>query len=190
LYCGKCGAEIPDGAGECAACGQRVGEGAIANAGGASVASRGRVVFAGFWLRLVAYLIDSVTVSLLVSPILWDLLTRNLGPNVTLQNIVAFYASGTPQSLALQMLIALSRALYFAVFESSGWQATPGKKMLGLYVTDLSGRRVTLWRAAGRSFGMIISDLTLWVGFLMAAFTQRKQALHDVIAGCLVLRKS
>jgi uncharacterized RDD family membrane protein YckC len=192
LHCGKCGAEIPDGAKQCASCGEPVAQPRPFDVSPATEAAavRPRIRFAGFWLRLLAFVIDSLTVLLLMSPILWDLVVRNLGPDVTPERFQAFIGGGTTQRLALQMLFELVRALYFAVFESSAWQATPAKKMLGLYVTDLGGRRLTFGRAAARSFAKIISEFTLLVGFLMAGFTQRKQALHDVITGCLVLRKT
>jgi uncharacterized RDD family membrane protein YckC len=73
--------------------------------------------------------------------------------------------------------------------ESSSWQATLGKKILGLRVTDLAGNRITFARASGRFFGKILSGMILGIGFLMAGFTARKQALHDILAGCLVLRQ-
>jgi uncharacterized RDD family membrane protein YckC len=79
--------------------------------------------------------------------------------------------------------------LYYTLLESSVWQGTLGKKALGLEVTDLGGRRVSFGRATGRFFARIISGLTLGIGFIMAGFTERKQALHDIIAGCLVIRK-
>ncbi len=75
------------------------------------------------------------------------------------------------------------------MFEASAWQATPGKRILRLYVTDLNGQRVTFARAAARNFAKIISSLTFLVGYLVAGFTEKKQALHDILAGCLVLRR-
>jgi uncharacterized RDD family membrane protein YckC len=79
--------------------------------------------------------------------------------------------------------------IYYAALESSSWQATLGKKILGLRVTDLAGNRISFARASGRFFGMILSSMILGIGFLMAGFTARKQALHDILAGCLVLRQ-
>jgi len=73
--------------------------------------------------------------------------------------------------------------------ESSVWQATLGKKTLGLRVTDLQGNRISFGRASGRFFGRIISGLTLFIGYIMAGFTEKKQALHDIIASCLVIRQ-
>jgi uncharacterized RDD family membrane protein YckC len=79
--------------------------------------------------------------------------------------------------------------LYHAMMESSDWQATLGKKALNLRVTDITGARVTFNRASGRHFGKIITGLIPFgVGFMLAGLTERKQALHDMLASCLVLR--
>lgn len=78
--------------------------------------------------------------------------------------------------------------LYWSLLESSGAQATLGKRLLGLKVTDLANRRITFGRATGRFFGKILSGLTFTVGFMMAGFTEKKQALHDIVAGTLVVR--
>jgi len=75
------------------------------------------------------------------------------------------------------------------MFEASAWQATPGKRVLRLYVADVHGQRVTFARAAARNLAKIISSLTFLVGYLVAGFTERKQALHDILSGCLVLRR-
>jgi uncharacterized RDD family membrane protein YckC len=80
--------------------------------------------------------------------------------------------------------------LYYAWMESSEHQATLGKMALGLIVTDLDDRRVSFARATGRFFAKIISGLIpLAIGYIMAGFTEKKQALHDMIASTLVLRK-
>ncbi len=72
--------------------------------------------------------------------------------------------------------------------ESSSLQATLGKKALGLQVTDLEGRRVSFARATGRYFGKVLSAITFGLGYLMAAFTERKQTLHDIVSSCLVIQ--
>jgi len=77
--------------------------------------------------------------------------------------------------------------LYFAGMESSHWQATLGKKAFSLRVTDLQGRRISFLRATGRHLAKLLSFLTLFLGFLMIPFTKRKQALHDMIARCVVV---
>jgi uncharacterized RDD family membrane protein YckC len=78
--------------------------------------------------------------------------------------------------------------LYFALMESSAKGATLGKMALGLRVTDLSGNRISFGRATGRYFGKIVSGMIFSIGYIMAGFTQQKQALHDIMAGCLVVR--
>ncbi len=88
-----------------------------------------------------------------------------------------------------QAFNAVAAWLYFALMESSSRQATLGKMLVGIMVTDLDGGRISFGRATGRHFAMILSALTCYIGFVMAAFTERKQALHDMIAGTLVVRK-
>ena len=84
----------------------------------------------------------------------------------------------------------LGQWLYFAYLESGEKQGTWGKQMLGLYVTDLAGNRISFGRASGRFFAKIITGLIpLGIGYIMAGITERKQALHDMIASCLVLRR-
>ncbi len=78
--------------------------------------------------------------------------------------------------------------IYEAAMESSSKQATVGKMALGLKVTDLEGRRISFPRATGRHFAKYVSGMALLIGYIMAGFTERKQALHDMIAGTLVVR--
>src|SRR5260370_40301805 len=82
--------------------------------------------------------------------------------------------------------------LYRALIECSEWQATLGKKALDLVVTDMAGQRGSFGRGTGRHFAKIIANLAsfgIGLGYVMAAFTEKKQALHDMLAGCLVLRR-
>jgi len=99
------------------------------------------------------------------------------------------FTNTSPQVTALMLLFLMGNWVYFAVLESSPWRATLGKKALGLSVVDLAGNRISFPRASGRFFAKIISSMTFLIGFLMAGFTARKQALHDMLAGCLVTRK-
>ena len=78
--------------------------------------------------------------------------------------------------------------LYFALMESSASQATIGKTACGLRVTDESGRRISFGRATGRYFAKIVSALIFLIGFMMVGWTRRKQGLHDLIAGTLVVK--
>ena len=87
------------------------------------------------------------------------------------------------------LLVIVGVWLYYALMESSANAATLGKMAFGLRVTDIEGHRITFKRATGRYFGKIVSGIILGVGYLMAGWTTRKQALHDIMAETLVLRK-
>jgi uncharacterized RDD family membrane protein YckC len=73
--------------------------------------------------------------------------------------------------------------------ESSSKRATLGKMALGIIVTDLEGKRISFGRATGRFFSKILSGIIIYIGFIMVAFTDKKQGLHDMIAGTLVIAK-
>lgn len=136
------------------------------------------LAYGGFWLRYVATAIDGV----IVSAISWAFAA------------MAIMVSGGTRAplppwlvLFVLALYVVGSWLYFALMESSEIQATLGKLAVGLIVTDLAGERITFTHATGRYFGKMISSLTVGVGYFMVAFTARKQALHDLMAGCYVL---
>jgi len=79
---------------------------------------------------------------------------------------------------------------YRAYFESSSRQATPGKMIMGIKVVSLNGGQISFWQAFGRSVAQIISGLPLYIGFMMAGWSERKQALHDMICGTLVVNRN
>lgn len=213
MYCSKCGNQISAAASFCPACGQPAGvagpaslpaapsavlAAAPAYPAPAVVAGYPRVFYAGFWFRFVAFLIDGV-LRCAAFVFLFILLLALTGAGGAIQGI----ASGEDISDHIAALISggflaglfgitlLVSWLYYALFECSSWQATPGKKMLNLYVTDLDGRPISFARASGRFFGKILSGSpTIWVGYILAGITEKRQALHDIIAGCLVLRKN
>lgn len=85
------------------------------------------------------------------------------------------------------VIFSLLYWLYFAIFESSPRQATPGKMMLGIFVTDIHGRRISFLRALGRTIGKVLSKAFCYLGYILALFTDRSQALHDLLANTLVL---
>jgi uncharacterized RDD family membrane protein YckC len=199
LTCEKCGAEIPEGTSYCAQCGTPV---SVAQLGSVSVprsasaaeeairppeaapARPERLLFAGFWLRLAAFAIDTL---LMVAPLL---LIGALFPG-RFAKVFPPVTSLTdfPQpSPAVLLSLALVGCLYYTLFEASPWQATPGKKILRLYVADLSGRRVSFGRALLRNLARQLSGI-FFVGYIMAGFTEKKQALHDILSSCLVLRR-
>ena len=88
-----------------------------------------------------------------------------------------------------QVIMLVASWVYFAGLESSAWQATVGKKMLGMQVTDTSGERIDFIKATIRYFAKILSSFILMIGFIMVAFTEKKQGLHDFIAGTVVLKQ-
>lgn len=130
--------------------------------------------YAGFWRRAVAAILDGLIISLVVSAI-------------RMTGVAGFGDSEAVKGFA-DMAEFFIGWLYGAGMESSERQATFGKQIMGIRVTDLEGNRVSFARATGRYFGKIISGLLLGIGFIMAAFTERKQALHDKLANCLVVR--
>jgi len=138
--------------------------------------------YAGFWMRVLAYIIDSLIMSIVFFPL--GLLIGLLMAGSGLDENSPVMAFG---NLGLNGISILSGWLYHGFLESSSWQGTIGKKVLGLRVTDIDGHRIGFGRATGRYFGMILSGMICLIGFLMVAFTERKQGLHDLLAGTLVL---
>jgi serine/threonine protein kinase len=134
--------------------------------------------YAGFWKRFGASLIDAVPIF-----IAFVIVEAILGDSAT--NILS--KIGQIPITPLLIIRPIILWLYYAGMERSSKQGTLGKIACGLVVTDLSGRRISFWRATVRFFSKIISSIILGVGFIMAGFTIKKQALHDMIAGCLVV---
>lgn len=141
--------------------------------------------YAGFWRRVGAYIIDVLVVGVAVS-LIASVLGIDMGYEAALSGATPDQVAASQGSGLLNLISLLLGIAYFAGLESSSWQATIGKKALGMVVTDLQGRRLTLPRAIGRYFAKILSALILLIGFIMVAFTERKQGLHDILAGTLV----
>lgn len=152
--------------------------------------------YAGFWKRVLAYIIDAII--LIIPQKLIESAMGGAAAKAALEQAVLSAGSDMDAALAAQMhyfgvmwpatLLSIIMAIvYFAVCESSAWQGTIGKLALGIRVTDLDGNRIGFGRALGRYFGKILSTIILCIGFLMVAFTQRKQGLHDIICSTLVL---
>ena len=144
-----------------------------------------RTVYAGFWLRAVAFMIDNLILGFAFAIVV----ASDVPAFLTVPDLNALKFGQFPPVTKLGILVMyLMMWLYFTFFEASSWQATPGKRIFRLYVTDLHGRPLTLARAALRNVVRIISGMLL-IGYLMAGFTEKKQALHDILASCLVLRR-
>lgn len=206
MYCSKCGAVVAESAMFCGACGQPIAGSvpvaapppAVGIPTYATPGAQPQVLYAGFWLRFVAYLIDAIIIGIPFA-VVFGVLAVATGASAALSNIhpgeeppealIALFGVGFIFSLVLVALIG--GWLYYAMMESSSWQATLGKRALGLYVTDMEGRSISFARASGRFFGKLVTGLIpLAIGYIMAGFTAKKQALHDMIASCLVLRKA
>lgn len=138
--------------------------------------------YAGFWMRVVAYIIDGLIMSLVFVPLGIILGVFMAGAGIDESSVEFQLINLSSNGFSL-----LAGWLYHGFMESSSWQGTVGKKALGLRVTDLDGHRISFARATGRYFGTILSGMICFVGFFMVAFTEKKQALHDMLAGTLVL---
>lgn len=142
-----------------------------------------QVTYAGFWWRFLAYIIDALILSVIFFP---------LGMAVGLGMAASGAEPDSPLSpvvnLSLYGFQILTNWLYHAFCESSSWQGTIGKKILGLRVTDMTGNKISFGRATGRYFGMLLSGMICSIGFIMVAFTEKKQGLHDMLASTLVLK--
>jgi len=188
VICPKCGADITGGAESCAACGEPSPDpSAGSKIQGVTPPQVQRFVYAGLWRRAAAYVLDSFLLFIILDPlVLKPLMSRN---GMSPEDLSSLYTVTSRQILALNLLLALVGWVYWAVLESSPWRATLGKKLFGLEVSDLAGRRISFARATGRHFAKNISVLMLGIGFLMIAFTEKRQGFHDMISGCLVVRK-
>ena len=144
--------------------------------------------YAGFWIRVGAYLIDWIILIVVIS-VLQGVTGINMGANYSASMGDLAAAGGTTASSGLGTIISIVIYLaYFAGLESSNWQATVGKKALGLIVVDTSGNRISLGRAVGRFFAKILSGAILLIGYIMVGFTEKKQGLHDMLASTLVVK--
>lgn len=167
VFCTACGAHNAPEARFCQTCGKPMMPVVPVPITG-SIAAYASQAYGGFWIRVLAWLIDWAIIYAVVLPVIF------LG------------------SFALHGVGALGGIcagwLYFALLTSSSKQATLGKMVVGVRVTDMSGQRINFGRATLRYFSKILSGMLLGIGYLMVAFTARKQGLHDMIAGTLVVK--
>jgi uncharacterized RDD family membrane protein YckC len=199
MFCPKCGKETDASGKFCQWCGADI-ESAPAKAVIApeDEAAPEVGVYAGLGRRIIAFIIDIILI------LVFDLVVAStLGLLRGVQNLY-FYAyqhapieSLTPEGTRVALVTSIIASygilfvvipwLYYAGFESSRSQATPGKVLIHAQVTDLEGSRVSYARATIRFFAKFISLVIFFIGFIMIGFTKKKQGLHDKIAGCLVL---
>jgi uncharacterized RDD family membrane protein YckC len=187
MYCHRCGAQVDSPAAFCEKCGTALRNDDAGTKSPPPV-NCALVEHAGFWKRLAAGLIDGLLLG-----VAWFVI------DVAIYTVYISIAGVEPDEIpestdALFFYLACLGTivpgwLYYALMESSAKQATLGKMALGIMVTDTNGRRVSFGRATGRYFAKIISSAILCIGYIMIAFTAKKQGLHDIMADCLVTKK-
>lgn len=139
----------------------------------------GAVEYAGFWTRFGAFIVDTILLAVAGS-VIGFIIGLFVGTSGTDPEVGRTFA----------LLVGIAAGIaYYVGMESSVRQATFGKMAVGIKVTDMQGNRITPGKAAVRYFSKILSGIILLIGYIMAAFTARKQALHDIIAGTLVVKK-
>ena len=141
-----------------------------------TIAADNRYQYVGFWWRLLASCVDGLILLLPICGLLAGIVYLGSGSAISMW--IAYLGS------------AIFNWLYYAGLESSASSATIGKKAIGARVVDLRGERISFGRATGRHFGKVLSGLTLGIGCILAGLTERKQALHDTLAGTLVVRRA
>ncbi len=165
--------------------------------------------YAGFWKRFVALVIDEIILgfvrSILLIPVflissfsLFPFFEDNYQENFVFTNLqfdldesgVAVGAMVFVMIILVFLISTITGWLYYALMESSQKQATFGKIVLSIKVTDLEMNKISFGKASLRYFTKILSALFFYIGYIMAGFTEKKQALHDLISGCLVVNKS
>lgn len=180
MFCVHCGSALADSTNFCPVCGRAQAE--------PRALLTANVEYAGFWMRFAASLIDGlvfVPLTLLGFGLIMTAVPGVFSPNVPPEKMVLLLVL----CIAFSLVAVIGGWLYFTLMESSRYQATLGKKLLGLAVTTLDGERISFGRANGRYFGKMLSGMLMNVGYIMAAFTDKKQALHYMLASCLVVKR-
>jgi uncharacterized RDD family membrane protein YckC len=181
MQCPQCNTLNINGANFCCSC-------------GANLSTTTPVVYksySGFWQRFGAYIIDSILLSI-VSGMCISIMAVVFGGAIAFSgdfNEWATLAYGLGIVFSIFLFSTLVSWLYYTLMESSSQQATLGKMALGMVVIDEFGGRISFARANGRYWSKILSVMFLWAGYIMAAFTEKKQALHDLIATTFVVNK-
>jgi uncharacterized RDD family membrane protein YckC len=153
---------------------------------------RPQVAYAGFWKRVAALLIDKIILGFAALIIIVPVFI-GFGISIALnmdqmEDNPGFILALLGSYIMFICFLAAMEWLYFALMESRKG-ATLGKMVLNIKVTDMDGNPVSFGRASGRYFGKILSGLTLGIGYIIAGFSQQKQALHDILAKTLVINK-
>ncbi len=147
-FCPSCGQSVPADAGFCSGCGRVLSA----------------VVYAGFWIRFAAYIIDAIILFIV--------------------GVVLAIAAGGTTGAVLQIVVGIVYTVGFWTAQG----ATPGKMAVGIEITTVDGEPIDFGRALLRYIGYLASAIILLIGFLMIAFTRQKRGLHDYIAGTVVIK--
>jgi uncharacterized RDD family membrane protein YckC len=135
------------------------------------VSAQRNIRYAGFWIRFGAYLIDVIILSVV---------------NVLVSYVFFGGYSATEPNYTSMPFMFIFGVLYSVLMESSTRQATLGKMAVGIKVGNENGEQISFVNALGRHFGKILSTIILFIGFMMAGWDSKKQALHDKLANTYV----
>jgi uncharacterized RDD family membrane protein YckC len=204
MFCSVCGGQVQETDRFCPKCGRAMSPAsrvAYAAQPGTTGTMVRRIHYGGFWIRFVAAMVDGAVIS--IPMCLFVLIIIGAVGGTTAEHFHAIFNGDSDEAaqrivefipaflgiVALFVVLGIGlQWLYYAMLESSEWQATLGKKILHLQVTDMFGKRMSFARASGRYFGKLLNQLLpLPIGFIIAGFTEKKQALHDFIAGTVVV---
>jgi uncharacterized RDD family membrane protein YckC len=183
MQCPQCNTLNMNNANFCAACGYNLT--AVTNS---PVIYR---AYSGFWQRFGAMVIDCILLSILSGIFITTIIVVLGGAMVFSSGLgnIASLSYALTMAFGVLTVSAILNWLYYTLMESSSYQATLGKMALGMVVIDEFGGRISFMRANVRYWSKILSAMFLWIGYIMAAFTEKKQALHDLIATTFVVDK-
>jgi uncharacterized RDD family membrane protein YckC len=165
-----------------------------------SSSDQSQLKYAGFWLRFAAYIIDQFVIGvagcIIAIPMIIGIVAfgfnlheiKNSSDFFTQQGLLMVGGIIGLVMLAIMISIVM-KWLYYALMESSKFSGTIGKMAVSIRVVDLEGNRISFGRATGRYFSRIVTSMTFLIGYIIAGFTEKKQALHDLMASCLVIKK-
>ncbi|HEY6194315.1 MAG TPA: RDD family protein [Candidatus Eisenbacteria bacterium] len=181
MFCSRCGTWAPDDTALCPLCGLVL---QVDNLPKSTVHERplapvvALVTYGGFWRRFAAAVLDSMILFF---------------PAATVRVLLGLSAAGmfdpdTPASWVAALFEFALDGIYATLFLCSSARGTLGMQVMDLHVTDLKGGRITFARSAGRYFAQLLSILTFGIGYLVQLFTPRRQTLHDLMAGTVVVR--
>lgn len=149
--------------------------------------SETKKLYAGFWVRIFAGLLDLVFLAPIFLLLIYffsnsDYQMLQIGHSFRSYS----YSGSTSQVTTLDYLSYAISILYLVHFLSSKTQATFGKRMMGIYVGNPDGSRLSSTKALARAVASMLTAITIGLGFLLVIFTKEKTALHDLICNTRV----